>query len=124
MQGWADVIERNAASPRTARRLVGQLRACEAAAIAFRGPLFLGQGPGEFGRVLLDEDEPAVVDVREELADRRATRRRPEIPHGLREGPKQVDEDGVVPVPGVQQSFEQASIRCFHIFRSMLRRLD
>ena len=35
MQGWADVIERNAASPRTARRLVGQLRACEAAAIAF-----------------------------------------------------------------------------------------
>ena len=35
MSGWADVIERNAASPRTARRLVGQLRACEAAAIAF-----------------------------------------------------------------------------------------
>jgi hypothetical protein len=35
MQGWADVIECNAASPRTARRLVGQLRACEAAAIAF-----------------------------------------------------------------------------------------
>ena len=35
MQGWADVIERNASSPQTARRLVGQLRACEAAAIAF-----------------------------------------------------------------------------------------
>jgi len=96
----------------------------ESATVSLRGPLFLGQGPGEFGSVLEDEDEPAVVDVREELADRRAARRRPEIPHGLREGPKQVDEDGVVPVPGVQQSFEQASIRCFHIFRSMLRRLD
>src|SRR4029079_15706009 len=35
MSGWADVIERHAASPRTARRLVAQLRACEAAAIAF-----------------------------------------------------------------------------------------
>ena len=35
MRGWADVIERHAASPRTALRLVRQLRACEAAAIAF-----------------------------------------------------------------------------------------
>jgi hypothetical protein len=35
MIGWADVIERHAASPRTASRLVRQLRACEAAAIAF-----------------------------------------------------------------------------------------
>lgn len=35
MRGWAEVIECHAASPRTAARLVGQLRACEAAAIAF-----------------------------------------------------------------------------------------
>ena len=35
MNGWADVIECHAASPRSAGRLVGQLRACEAAAIAF-----------------------------------------------------------------------------------------
>ena len=35
MTGWADVIECHAASPRTAARLVRQLRACEAAAIAF-----------------------------------------------------------------------------------------
>ena len=35
MTGWADVVECHAASPRSARRLVGQLRACEAAAIAF-----------------------------------------------------------------------------------------
>jgi hypothetical protein len=35
MTGWADVIAARAASPQTAQRLVGQLRACEAAAIAF-----------------------------------------------------------------------------------------
>ena len=33
--GWPSVIEQNAASELTARRLVGQLRACEAAALAF-----------------------------------------------------------------------------------------
>jgi hypothetical protein len=33
--GWPSVIERNAASDLTARRLVAQLRACEAAALAF-----------------------------------------------------------------------------------------
>jgi hypothetical protein len=33
--GWTTVIERNAASELTAGRLVGQLRACEAAALAF-----------------------------------------------------------------------------------------
>jgi hypothetical protein len=32
---WEDVIERHAADPPTARRLVAQLRACEAAALAF-----------------------------------------------------------------------------------------
>ena len=35
MSGWADVIEQHASSPRVARRLVVQLRACEAAALAF-----------------------------------------------------------------------------------------
>jgi hypothetical protein len=35
MPGWADVLEANAERPATVRRLVGQLRACEAAAIAF-----------------------------------------------------------------------------------------
>jgi hypothetical protein len=33
--GWADVLEANAARPATVRRLIGQLRACEAAALAF-----------------------------------------------------------------------------------------
>jgi hypothetical protein len=33
--GWDTVIERNAASQATAARLVGQLRACEVAALAF-----------------------------------------------------------------------------------------
>src|SRR5918911_5397573 len=33
--GWADVIEDNAADWTTSRRLIGQLGACEAAAIAF-----------------------------------------------------------------------------------------
>ncbi len=33
--GWADVLEDNAAEWATARRLVGQLGACEAAALAF-----------------------------------------------------------------------------------------
>lgn len=35
MTGWADVIELRGRSPQTSRRLVGQLRACEAAALAF-----------------------------------------------------------------------------------------
>jgi hypothetical protein len=35
MAGWDEVIAGNAASERTAERLVGQLRACEAAALAF-----------------------------------------------------------------------------------------
>jgi hypothetical protein len=33
--GWADVLEENAAEHATAQRLVGQLAACEAAALAF-----------------------------------------------------------------------------------------
>ena len=33
--GWAGVLEENASTPAGVRRLVGQLRACEAAAIAF-----------------------------------------------------------------------------------------
>ena len=28
----------------------------------------------------------------------------------LREGAEQVDQDGVIPVPGIQQSFEQALV--------------
>ena len=32
---WADVLEANGTTPATVRRLVGQLRGCEAAAIAF-----------------------------------------------------------------------------------------
>jgi hypothetical protein len=35
VRGWAEVIETRAASPARARRLVGQLQACEAAALAF-----------------------------------------------------------------------------------------
>jgi hypothetical protein len=35
LSGWSDVLEANAATPRAAQRLVRQLRACEAAAIAF-----------------------------------------------------------------------------------------
>ena len=35
MAGWADVLEANAATPANVRRLVHQLRACEAAALAF-----------------------------------------------------------------------------------------
>jgi len=35
MTGWAEVLEHHAASEPTARRLVRQLRACEAAALAF-----------------------------------------------------------------------------------------
>jgi hypothetical protein len=33
--GWADVLEDNAAEQETARRLIGQLGACEASALAF-----------------------------------------------------------------------------------------
>ena len=33
--GWADVLAEHASDDRTARRLIGQLRACEAAALSF-----------------------------------------------------------------------------------------
>jgi hypothetical protein len=33
--GWTDALEANGATPATVRRVVVQLRACEAAAIAF-----------------------------------------------------------------------------------------
>ena len=35
LPGWADVIEEHAADPESARKLVGQLGACEASALAF-----------------------------------------------------------------------------------------
>ena len=35
MTGWADVLEANAGTPSNVRRLIQQLRACEAAALAF-----------------------------------------------------------------------------------------
>jgi len=35
MAGWPDVLEANAVTPATVRRLINQLRACEVAALAF-----------------------------------------------------------------------------------------
>jgi hypothetical protein len=65
MRGWAAVIEGNAASERTAARLVDQLRACEVAALAFCRLL------ERWGR---GEPEPATPGARQAALRRAADR--------------------------------------------------
>src|ERR671933_2088724 len=63
--GWADVLEDNAAEQATAQRLVGQLGACEASALAFCRLL---------GRWARGEPEPATPGRRQAALRRAADR--------------------------------------------------
>ena len=97
------------------RAVVQHLR--DATRVTLDHPLFLGQVSGELGGILEDEHKSYEVDVCEQLRDAWAAFDRPGLQAALREGAEQVEEDGVVPVPGVQQNVEQAlvwSIRHIH----------
>src|SRR6266446_5857198 len=80
--------------------------------VAFGRPLFLGEASGELGGVLEDEHKSYKVDVCEHLRDGWAALHRPGLQPALRQRAKQVDQDGVVPVPGIQQSLKQALVCC------------
>jgi len=60
--------------------------------------------------VLFDEDKSDIVDVGEEFGDGWAVLHRFDLEGALWKGGEQVDEDGVVPVPGIEQDFENALV--------------
>jgi hypothetical protein len=76
--------------------------------VTLAAPLLVGHGLGEFRSILGNEDKPNVVNVGEHLPDGWAAVHRPGIQTALWESVKQVDEDPVVPTPGVQQHVKQA----------------
>src|SRR5882762_8748530 len=84
----------------------------DATRVTLDHPLFLGQLSGELGGVLEDEHKSYKVDVCEQLRDGWAAPHRPGLQPALREGAKQVEQDDVVPVPGVQQSLKQPLVWC------------
>ena len=94
--------------PHDLSAIVEHLR--DAVRVTLGGPLFLRRLSGELGGVLEDEHEPYIVDVREQLPDGWAALHRPHIQPAFRHDAKQVDQDGVVAVPGVEQSFEQVLV--------------
>jgi hypothetical protein len=80
--------------------------------VALVHPLLLGQVSGELGGILAEEHKSYIVDVREQLRDGRAASHHPGLQTALRQGAEQVEQDGVVPIPGVQQGLEQALVVC------------
>ncbi len=82
----------------------------DATRITLDRPLFLGQFSGELRGVLEDEHKSYKVDVCEQLRDGWAALHRPGLQPALGESAEQVEQDGVVPVPGVQQSLKQAMV--------------
>src|SRR5208283_206583 len=77
-------------------------------------PLFLGQVSGKLGGVLGDQHESHIVDVYEQLRDGWAAQHRPSVKFALRECAVQVEQDGIVAVPGVEQSLKQVLVWCVH----------
>ena len=62
-----------------------------------------------------------MVDVHELLRDGRTAVDRLDLQPALRKAAQQVEHDGVVPVPGVQQSLKQALVWCDrHILSHLL----
>ena len=64
----------------------------------------------DFGRVLLDEDQPHVVDVHEQLRDRRTAVQSRQRQMVLRHGPEQVHENGIGPIPRIEQGVEHVAV--------------
>jgi hypothetical protein len=88
----------------------------DAARFTLPQPFFLGQVSGELGGVLGDEHQPHIVDVREHLRDGWAALHGSDFQSFLREDAKQVEQNGIVPVPGIEQDFKQASTLCVRHF--------
>jgi hypothetical protein len=76
-------------------------RLADAARVKLDLPFFLGHDSGEFGRVLEDEHLSAIVDVCEQLRNGWATLYRLGRQPTLRQSVKQIEQNGVVSVPGV-----------------------
>ena len=76
----------------------------DAIAVTLDHPLFLRYVPRKLGSLLEDGHEPLMVDVHELLRDGRTALHRLDFQPTLGEGAQQVEHDGVVPVPGIQQS--------------------
>ena len=49
------------------------------------------------------------MDVGEELGDGRAVRQRPGLQRAGGKGAEQIEQDGVVPIPGIEESVEELS---------------
>src|SRR5579859_4030861 len=73
-------------------------------------PFLLGYLSGKLRSVFEDEHKPYIVDVCEQLRDGWAALHRPDLQPALRESTEQVDQDGVVPIPRVQQSLKQGLV--------------
>ena len=82
----------------------------DATRITLDRPLFLGQFSGELRGVLEDEHKSYKVDVCEQLRDGWAALHRPGLQPALGESAEQVEQDGVAPVPRVQQGLKQALV--------------
>jgi hypothetical protein len=78
----------------------------DAIGIALDRPLFFGQVSSELRGVFGDEHQSYIVDVCEKLRDGWAALHRLGVQSVLWERAQQVDQDGVVSVPGVQQGTE------------------
>ncbi len=74
----------------------------DALRVALGQPLFLGHVLGELGSVLEDEHEPHIVHVGKQLSDGWAAVHRPDLQPAFRDSAEEVDQDRVVPVPGVE----------------------
>src|SRR5215472_7607061 len=83
---------------------------CDTVGVALVGPLLIWYWCGELGYVLFDEDEPDIVDVSEEFGDGWAVLHRFEFKAAVWKSAQQVDEDGVVPVPGIEQGLYDALV--------------
>src|SRR5207248_9247616 len=62
---------------------------------------------GELRSILEDEYQSYIVDVCEQLRDGWTALHRLGLQPALRKSAEQVDQNGVVPVPGIQQSLQQ-----------------
>jgi len=82
----------------------------DSATVRFERPLLLRQFSGELGGVLENEYQTDEVDMCERLTDAWACLRGLYFEPTLRKGSEQVNQNGVVPVPRIQQNVEQALI--------------
>jgi len=79
----------------------------DAVGIALGEPFLVGQLTREFGRIFGKENQPAVVHMGEQLGEAGAVGGGSDGECIDRKSTKQVDEDGVVAIPGIEEGFEK-----------------